>query len=322
LTIKSKNIRRRYLFIGLAFGFSFPIFALIADCFIFNDLPFSFESFSTQIWKNPIHFIVLLAPIVLGITFYVIGRSIERQNQLNRKLSRINESIINSNESLDSFNYHVSHDLKTILNNQFVLSKMILKYSKNEDYLKINEISNKLISISENGIKTVLSFLEISKNGFTESKEIVKAIDITAQLKRVLAENDLGNKIDVQLKRKDFDDFIIGEKIFESIVLNLLTNAIKYNTSESPKMEVELIAAKRSKQFRFKDNGIGIDLEKNGESLFKPFNRIPTENKTEGTGIGLFLVKKIVNSIGGELTVESELGKGTTFIIIFEDNVD
>jgi len=70
--------------------------------------------------------------------------------------------------------------------------------------------------------------------------------------------------------------------------------------------------------FVYRDNGIGIDLDKYGKKLFKPFERAGTEDKYEGTGVGLYLVKRIVTSLQGEITVNSHLGKGSEFIMKFK----
>ena len=67
----------------------------------------------------------------------------------------------------------------------------------------------------------------------------------------------------------------------------------------------------------FKDNGEGIDLEKFGSRLFTPFTRFNTEQ--EGKGIGLYIVKKMIEKNGGKIEVESEIGKGTTFIIYLRE---
>ena len=104
------------------------------------------------------------------------------------------------------------------------------------------------------------------------------------------------------------------EKAFESIFLNFLTNSIKYNTGTA-RAKVQFKMNDEVYIFEFSDNGIGIDVEKYGNQIFEPFQRGNFNEGAEGTGVGLYLVKRIVNSYGGKINVESELGKGATFII-------
>ena len=154
------------MLVGVAFGALFPIVAVVADCFIFNDLPFNASAIAGQISANPIHYIIFTAPIILGGTFYALGYFADAQSRLNRKLVHTNTVIKETNELLDTFNYHVSHDLKTILSNQLALARMVQKYIDKKDWDKLEEIADKLIGVGENGLATVAHFLVMSKEGY------------------------------------------------------------------------------------------------------------------------------------------------------------
>jgi len=109
----------------------------------------------------------------------------------------------------------------------------------------------------------------------------------------------------------------INKAYLESILLNLFTNAIKYR---SPKRTLRIFVS--SKEIgdtiilAFKDNGIGIDLERNKDKIFGLYQRF--HNYPDSKGLGLYLVKSQVESMGGSIVVESEVDKGTTFIITFK----
>jgi light-regulated signal transduction histidine kinase (bacteriophytochrome) len=97
------------------------------------------------------------------------------------------------------------------------------------------------------------------------------------------------------------------------VLQNLVGNAIKYQNSGKPEVHVSCIKEGRSKRmFSVRDNGLGID-SKYFERIFGMFQRLHQRDEFEGTGIGLALCKKIVERHGGTISVESELGRGSTF---------
>ena len=109
----------------------------------------------------------------------------------------------------------------------------------------------------------------------------------------------------------------INRAYLESILLNLFTNAIKYR---SPKRTLRVFVSSKEVGENiiliFKDNGIGIDLERNGDKIFGLYQRF--HNHPDSKGLGLYLVKSQVESMGGTINVESEVDKGTTFTITFK----
>ncbi len=103
------------------------------------------------------------------------------------------------------------------------------------------------------------------------------------------------------------------EHLLRHILGNLLTNAIKYSFVGS-KVDFELIAQEKSVTFRIKDRGIGIPKNEL-QQLFQPFHRASNVGAIPGTGLGLAIVKKCVEAYKGEISVESEVGVGTTFTV-------
>ena len=102
-----------------------------------------------------------------------------------------------------------------------------------------------------------------------------------------------------------------------SIFYNLITNSIKYKNPVLPLvLEIKSEMTENVIRLTFKDNGIGIDLEKSGDQLFKLYKRFHI-GAAEGKGMGLFMVKTHVESIGGKISVNSEMNVGTVFLIEF-----
>jgi signal transduction histidine kinase len=104
---------------------------------------------------------------------------------------------------------------------------------------------------------------------------------------------------------------------FESIILNLLANAIKYR-SDDRKTIIEIIATEINNTIviTFKDNGIGIDLERNKDKIFGLYQRF--HNYPDSKGLGLYLVKSQIETMGGTISIESEVNKGTSFTLTFK----
>ena len=99
---------------------------------------------------------------------------------------------------------------------------------------------------------------------------------------------------------------------------NLIGNAIKYRSQETPKIHISATKENNQYLFSIKDNGIGMSPD-HLERIFTIFQRLHTHAEYEGTGIGLAIAQKIVHQQGGQIWVESELGKGSTFYFTIPD---
>jgi light-regulated signal transduction histidine kinase (bacteriophytochrome) len=105
---------------------------------------------------------------------------------------------------------------------------------------------------------------------------------------------------------------LIDEQLMIQLLQNLISNAIKYRSEKTPKIYISAEKEDKKWLFSVKDNGIGISHD-HLERIFTIFQRLHSKEEYEGTGIGLAIVQKIVHQHGGQIWVESELGKGTTF---------
>jgi light-regulated signal transduction histidine kinase (bacteriophytochrome) len=103
--------------------------------------------------------------------------------------------------------------------------------------------------------------------------------------------------------------------------MNLIDNALKFNKSEIPTVEISCVDNGKVYQFQVKDNGIGID-KKYHDRIFNIFERLHTKEEYEGTGIGLTTCKKIVQQFGGKIWIESEEGKGSTFLFTIPKHIN
>jgi len=293
-----------------AIGWSLLIIGGLIYLLVINNLvPY------TYLTRNAMYFGVIAEVLIFSIA---LARRLYElkayQEWLNLELENTNKSLKQNNEALDSFNYHVSHDLKTVLNNSNALARMVKKYNEKGNHGKVDEIVSKLLVVTENGAQTVQSFLTLGKIDNLFRNEQATELNIKKEIERILIEHE----IDINLNHlpTDISALKMHKKAFESIFLNLFTNTVKY-TIDHPKAHLTIFIEADKLIIKYKDFGRGIDLEAFGHLLFKPFERGSADESIEGTGVGLYIVKRIVQMYKGEIDLQSELGNGVELTFKF-----
>jgi len=224
------------------------------------------------------------------------------------------KKLIKINEDHHTFIYSVSHDLKApIANIEGLISS--LDASIESDLEEVKE-TVELINFSVIKLKDIIAELsDISRIEMESAKEIKEPInfrilfnEIEFSIKEIVLRSKAKITVDFQENEIRF-----SKKNLRSIILNLLTNAIKY---KSPERDPEITI--RTEKFgnfivlSITDNGMGISKQDKG-TIFTMFKRVDNDSNIEGSGIGLYLINKIISNAEGKITVESELGKGSTF---------
>ncbi len=246
-----------------------------------------------------------------NISFHDITKltlSKQQADKDNVKLTRINKDH-------ENFIYSVSHDLKSPLNSMEALVSLI---NGSEDIVVIKELSAHLLK-SVKGLHETISELsnitDIEKDiAGEDSIKLPLLIEEVKWSLRGLLEDSFAS-VNIQL---EIEEINFSKKYLRSIIYNFLCNAIKYK-SNNRQLKIDIKTRKQDNYIvlSIKDNGIGIS-ESKIESIFSKFKRIDAgDNTIEGTGIGLFLVKRIVLNAGVEMKVQSEVNKGTTFEVFF-----
>ncbi|MBI9039291.1 MAG: PAS domain S-box protein [Bacteroidales bacterium] len=245
-----------------------------------------------------------------------IARDITEKTLADNALKEYANELKERNEELDAFAHTVAHDLKNPLGIVIGFSELIeegfSELSENEicTYVKtIKKDSVKMNSIIENLL--LLSSLrktEIKTESLNMSEIVNDAIDRNY--------NNI-DKSNAEINLHDSFPNVLGFAPWvEEVWTNFISNAIKYG-GNPPKIEIGAdnietnISSKKFFRFWVRDNGNGISSE-NQKLLFKQFERLE-ETKIEGHGLGLSIVKRIIDKLGGQIGVESELGKGSTF---------
>jgi PAS domain S-box-containing protein len=219
------------------------------------------------------------------------------------------------NRQLDEFAHIISHNLRSPVGNIKALINFVNHESSVEDYRIIFE---KIKNVANNLGETMNELMETLKvKNDTEIEKVeIRFKDILDKVIQSLEGELIQCAASVTYDFNEAPKIVYPKTYLESILLNLLSNAIKYR---SPARQLQLhisshITSGRT-ELRVADNGLGIDMERFGEKLFglhKTFH----DNK-EARGVGLFLTKTQVEAMGGTVAAESEVDKGTTFIIRF-----
>ena len=237
---------------------------------------------------------------------------LEDVNDIKKQLEISNIKLLSSNKELESFSYSVSHDLKAPLRAIIGFSEIL-----NEDFAqKLDPESQRYIDIikenAENMGTLINDLLEFSRMG---RKELHKTqVDMYSIGQRVKSELMIDNKDrDLTINIMKMPMVNADEKLIYHVILNLLSNAVKYTGKiEKAIVEFGCNCINNKNVFYVKDNGIGFDM-KYAEKIFDVFQRLHSVEEFPGTGIGLSIVKRIINKHEGEIRVESEINKGTTF---------
>lgn len=319
--------RYRYLIWGAAFGLCFPIVATIIELVrLPGDVTFS-KAIAVH-GENPLLLIIDTAPFFLGLFSYGIGvatESLLRIQQVRRKentryvgqLEHQNRELAELNAALDALVYTASHDLKTpLINFKSMLSMLETLLAKPGSEAMVREVIDRMRQATLKMDITITDLLDISRVEANFDGEWER-IRVKSVLNDLVSEQavDLAHKageVEVEVG-EDLELFFPLESL-RSLFSNLISNAIKYSAENRPPRVT--IAANRLQdhyEFLVRDNGRGIDLDKHGKKLFRMFKQL--QHGVEGSGIGLYVVKRIVDQAGGTIAVESTVDQGTTFRI-------
>lgn len=232
-----------------------------------------------------------------------------------------------ANVDLDNFIYTASHDLKAPVSNiEGLVTYMdqLLKdtYSKNEPSEEVDSLIDMMYQSIAKFKKTIEDLTDVTKvqgNGKSEDLTVINLYDALEEAKITLM-NDLNHSKCVITHQLDAPEIEFSMKDLRSILYNLLSNAIKYRSRERAcEIMVRTYYHGEAIVLEVKDNGIGIDPH-NQEGMFQIFRRVHNQKlDVEGTGVGLYILKRIMENNNGSIRVESEIDKGSTFILTFSN---
>ncbi|WP_189702513.1 PAS domain S-box protein [Subsaximicrobium wynnwilliamsii] len=248
---------------------------------------------------------------------YGILRDLTKEKKAERERVKMISDIVQRNSDLEQFSYMVSHNLRAPTANIIGFADIL-----QDDSISSQEQKELLqgLSASVKGLDTIIKDINIIlqvEREVHEKKEVIIFSKLVNDI--MLSIGNLIYKHRVIINR-DFSavDEIYSLKVYiYSIFYNLISNSIKYSKpNEQPRIEIKSKKENGKIILTFKDNGLGIDLKTKADKIFGLYNRF--HSHVEGKGMGLFMVKKQVESLGGKITVASEPNQGTEFTIEFE----
>jgi PAS domain S-box len=224
---------------------------------------------------------------------------------------KVEEELKVRNAELDNFVYKVSHDLRAPLSSVLGLVNLAMLPGNDDNLMDYLKIIGQKIGQLDNFINDVLSH---SKNLKMEMK--IAKVDFQKIIDQTFTNLNYQKGAD-QVKREiavKADEFYNDPWRISEIFRNLISNAIKYRKLDitTPSIHILVRADEQRAEIVFKDNGIGIDTE-NLTHIFDMFYR--ASEQSDGSGLGLYIVKNAVDKLGGSIEVDSKPGEGTTFTI-------
>lgn len=289
------------------------------------------------IWKTPLAYFIyifIIIALIISILSYVkiLRKLIDRKTmKLNNQLEeneRLSKEIIDKEKFKNSYFVNLSHELRTPINVIASTVQLINKLSQDKSITQ--EKSNKYMNIISKNCNNLLKIIndiidssKIETGNYKINKknnDIVYIVEETAlNMSKFIEEKGLSLIVDPEMEEKIIS---CDSTEIERCVVNLLANAVKF-TSEGGEIRVFIKEIENNIEITVEDTGIGISKE-DQEFIFKRFSQVEGANvtKVSSSGIGLTLVKYVVELHGGYVKLESELNKGSKFTLVLPDTLE
>ncbi|WP_445715126.1 PAS domain-containing protein [Flavobacterium sp.] len=239
--------------------------------------------------------------------------------KLNKKLESQAKSLIKTNQELEHFAYVASHDLQEPLR---MVTSFLTQLEKKYNH-QLDEKGKQYINFAVDGakrmrdlIKDILEYSKISK--LEETYELVNVNEIINEVYKTNDERIV--ETNAKILYSNLPVIKTSRFPLSQIFQNLIGNALKYQKQNNqPEITINAIEDEKNWTFKISDNGIGIENEYI-DKIFVIFQRLHDKKEYGGNGMGLAIVKKLVENLNGKITVESEINKVTTFYLTLPKN--
>lgn len=241
----------------------------------------------------------------------------EQVRARNAELAATNQQLARTNADLDNFVYAASHDLKQPVNNLHGLFDELRHLADFNDPVapQLWQLVDDSLRVLATTITDLATVVQVERQPTEQPAEQVTLADVAAEVRQTLHTQIMTSQAEVRLDFAKLPTVHYAPGNLRTILLNLLANALKYRHPErTPRIRLRSHLADGRPVLVVQDNGLGIDLQAHGQELFQLFRRFHPD-AAPGTGVGLFLVNRLVRARGGHIEVASQPGKGTTFSV-------
>jgi PAS domain S-box-containing protein len=237
---------------------------------------------------------------------------IDERKMAEQQIRLQNELLAKANEELDRFVYSASHDLRAPLSSLLGLISIAEKTDNSTEVMQCLDMMKKRVLTMENFIKEITDYSRNSRLGV--EKKPVNVLKLVQGIIETLKFTNGAERISLRLNIGSELEFETDANRLKVIVNNLIANAIKYHDYSKPNPFIEISAWKKNNEnvLVVRDNGQGI-LKEHQDQIFNMFYRA-SEN-SEGSGLGLYIVKETASKLSGEIDVESQPGEGSEFTL-------
>jgi signal transduction histidine kinase len=233
----------------------------------------------------------------------------------NEEIGVRNQQLAHSNQDLDNFVYAASHDLKEPVNNLVGLFAELRRTATFHDAAEavvLRLVDESLGSLSTT-IHDLAAVVQEQRHPSGQLAELVTFAELATEARLALRPELLATQAQLTFEFEPLPTLPYVRSTLRTVLLNLLSNSLKYREPGRPlRVRVGTHNLPSGPMLEVQDNGLGIDLARHGGELFHLFRRFHPE-ASEGTGVGLFLVNRLVEGSGGHIEVDSQPGLGTTF---------
>ena len=247
-----------------------------------------------------------------------IQRDISEEKKLEKEKEQLIRELTQNNKDLKQFSYITSHNLRAPLSNLIGLLNLIEDIPvENEELNEILQGFNKSTHVLNDTINDLVKVIIIKDSSSIQKEEISLKEIFENVFSQLNSQIELHNPI-IKFDFEKISTIKTHKAYIESILMNLMANSLKYK-SENRKLKITISSKEIDNTviLSFKDNGIGIDLARNRDKVFGLYQRF--HNYPDSKGLGLYLVKSQIETMGGTIDIESEVNKGTIFTLTFKN---
>lgn len=251
---------------------------------------------------------------IIGLSITCLDITEKKKAEL--ELKKTTDDVIQRNKDLEQFAYIVSHNLRAPLSNIMGAATVLQNKALNEDDKEqLREGIYSSVKKLDDVVMDLNTILQVRQN-ISENRQLVTLSTLTEDIKQSINNLIVAEQVEVEADFSEINTLYTLKSYLYSIFYNLISNSIKYRKPHvAPVIKIKSHRLENGVELIFTDNGLGIDTERYKDKIFGLYKRF--HENTEGKGLGLYMVKTQIETLGGTINIDSEVGRGTKFIVFF-----